>query len=289
MSQQMPDISRIMKSKKLSGAFLPEEWIQLLSQLEAADQAGEKKTLTGIFAIVGSAVLFMIAIFLGLFVSGLFFFLIAAAVIGIAVGVFMLIRASSQDLDNGFRVYLLPLLKSLAEEMKPDKALSLEIEMIPITNKKYLRSQSNKYSKGAYHKCYDFHYEREFVDLKAPLYDGNRLSLNVYESLDQAKMTKKNPRGKIKTKLKNKKQRIGYLIRLRVDPERYDISGLETVKADPAIKKLDIKQSEKGPVVSLVHTVKLKKDCQYPDAELSLKLIGKLYAGLTPAKQPLAG
>ncbi|MDM8515441.1 hypothetical protein QUF76_04520 [Desulfobacterales bacterium HSG16] len=274
----------LLKNRGITGSWEAADCINALSELEKIDsdaEKNEKKAFTRaalcLFGIIASLIT-------GAMTTTPYFFYLAP-VFGIALVIFVLvgIRYSFRDLDDGFRVYLFPLLRALSDDIKKNKKISIEMDFFPTDKKIFKKSKSDKYQKGVYHKCYDTLYERDYLKMTLPLHDGNRLVVSVRDSLIEAQMTKKNPRGKIKTKRKYKKQVMTYTIRLKVSAKKYRCKKelIETNLKDN-IKKVDIKQTMKGPVLVIVGVVKSKREKKFPDTITTLKLIGRLYSCIEP-------
>ncbi len=271
-----------MKARKIFGQRPPNTWLEILTHLELLDQKTERKGKRAFKIIISSFILLFVSGFIGAAIFPPALFLIPFGIAGFIFGIFSAIRQSKQDIDDGFRNYLKPLMKVLERDMKADRELSIEMALLPTDHKNFLKSGGQKYKKGDYHACYDRIYERKYLSLKARLYDGNRLTLSVSDSLTRSDMTKKNPRGKIKTKSKYRKQRITYMVRLRVNPEKYRCEALSEQGQTGNVRKLNLRQTEKGPELTLVYADKRKKQKSDPDVRLTLQLLARLYGNLTP-------
>lgn len=273
----------LLKNRGITGSWEAADCINALSELEKIDRDAEKngqKAFTRaalcLFVIIASFII-------GAVTTTYIFYLAPIFGMGFVIFVLIGIRYSFRDLDDGFRVYLFPLLRALSDDIKKNKKISIEMDFLPTDNKKFKKSKSDIYQKGVYHKCHDTLYERNYLKMTLPLHDGNSLVLSVRDSLIEAQMTKKNPRGKIKTKRKYKKQVMTYNIRLKVSAKKYRCKkALLEPNLKDNIKKVDIKQTLKGPVLVIVGAVKSKRDKKIPDTITTLKLIGRLYSCIEP-------
>lgn len=281
-AQMKTTLGEITKARKIFGQRPPDAWLEILTHLELLDQKTERKGKRAFKIIISSFILLFVSGFIGAAIFPPALFLIPFGIAGFIFGIFSAIRQGKRDIDDGFRNYLKPLMKVLERDMKADRELSIEMALLPTDHKNFLKSGGQKYKKGDYHACYDRIYEREYLSLKARLYDGNRLTLSVSDSLTRSDMTKKNPRGKIKTKSKYRKQRITYMIRLRVNPEKYRCKALSEQGQTGNVRKLSLRQTEKGPELTLVYADKRKKQKSDPDVRLTLQLLARLYGNLTP-------
>lgn len=200
--------------------------------------------------------------------------LVIALIAGI-VGLVLMFRYKKMDLQNEFREYLRPLLENLQDDLKRDTPVSLELSLDPVEQKQFSKGRGDQYSVGVYHKCYDYYFERDFLDVKLRLADGNRLMLTGTELLIKTSKTKRNPRGKYKTKTKYKK-RVTFDARLSVDSEKFQCKQLPK----EGTPKFYAKQSNGTPIIGVKFTEKLKgaPESMVPDPNLTLQHLVNLYA-----------
>ena len=246
-------------------------------QIEAKLAKFKKFAIIGFIVAVISGVLSIIAgnanpTFLALTIP-----LLVIALVGGIVGLVLMFRYKKMDLRNEFREYLRPLLENLQDDLKKDTPVSLELSLDPVEQKQFSKGRSDQYSVGVYHKCYDYYFERDFLNVKLRLTDGNRLMLTGTELLIKTSKTKRNPRGKIKTKTKYKK-RVGFDARLTVDPEKFHCKQLPKEGA----LKFYAKQSNGTPIIGIKFTEKLKGTPadMVPDPNVTLQSIVTLYTFL---------
>lgn len=200
--------------------------------------------------------------------------LLISLVVGI-VGLVLKSRCGKLDLQDDFRKYVRPLLESLQDDLKKDTPVSLELSLDPVEKKQFSKGKSDNYSVGVYHSCCDYYFERDFLNVKLRLNDGNRLMLTGTELLIKTSKTKRNPRGKYKTKTTYKK-RVTFDVRLSVDFEKFQCKQLPK-EGEP---KFYAKQSNGSPIIGVKFTEKLRgvPDSMVPDPHVTLQHLVTLYS-----------
>ncbi len=276
------DVESAIKAKKLSGDRKLETYMAILGELEKLDMQAELKLKIAEKGKIASTIVGAASVFLGFFAEVPMLFIITPfAIAGLVVSFIFYSKYKAIDFDNGFRLYLKPMLNALADDIKKERAIAVSMDLSPITDKANLKSVSDQYSLGAYHKCYDHLYERELLTCTIPLYDGNRLFLSVHETCVKIRKTKRNPRGKIKTKYKYKRQTLA-IIRLRVNPAKYKCLPVPETLTNSRIKKISLKPGDKGPLLTLVGVSKIKQESYSPDPQTTLRQMLMLYSYLKP-------
>jgi hypothetical protein len=106
------------------------------------------------------------------------------------------------DLSNNFRQFMLPVLTVLRDDFDPTQQIHVRLDLASPTAKEKKQSQSDPYPSGRYYKVVDSIYLDDWMSVDAVLVDGTKLSWRVVDSIRERRKTKKNPRGKIKTKTK---------------------------------------------------------------------------------------
>lgn len=156
-------------------------------------------------------------------------------------------RFDLSDLEN--RRYELPhlLLRRVGRDIAPEEPVSLELDFQPIDHKaKFTR-------RGMAGTWTTDEFEDPWMSLQARLRDGTHLRLAMTEWLQKRSRTRRNPRGKYKTK--NKRKSGTYLqAQLRVKPERHPgLSRLQqaardAVKLPPkvALTRLEVSDDRLG-------------------------------------------
>jgi len=260
------EISRFIAEKRMEGKYNLKQLIKLISRLEKYDLKIEKRMK--IFLIL-SIVFFILSL------VTLFIFPFAIIVTIILAIIFLILRLinKGKDLSNDFRLLLFPFLKELNEDIDLSAKIAIKMPLSKFEDKSNFLETTPVYKKGVYHKCIDFIYEREELSLNIPMRDGNAIDLNVQKLMIKTQKTKRNPRGKSKTKIKYKEiytfiPQI-FINKKRFAPNSNNVSGKIKVGNKVIKDKIVIKTKNKRPV----------------DIALLIEKILVMYQNLTLAEQ----
>lgn len=274
-------VETALAAKKVKGAWSIKRILYLLDSLAKYDINVEKKQknygwVSGLFAL-GAFATFMLWVFLEFDIIGY------AAVAFVLLFVFFLVLYNSymkKDLPNDFREYLIPLLKLLSGDIADKSKIALNMDLAKLRNKKYSKGAKNLTPNTPYTKMTLEQFERPLVTMAIHLHDGNRLLMERFESLTVVTKSKKNPRGKTKTKEKIKK-RVFTRMKLAVNGKVYAVRkkitnpyGAKVIaKTGTNRITLDMKLAEKGGL-----DIGMKPDS-------SIKQIAFLYSCIAPVKR----
>jgi hypothetical protein len=274
-------VETALAAKKVKGSWTLKRLLYLLDSLAKYDIHVEKKRknygwASAVFALASIASLIIWG-FLEFDMLGY-----ATLVFGLLF-VFSMIAYngySKKDLPNDFREYLIPLLKLLSGDIEERSKIALNMDIAKLQNEKYSKGKKSLAPKAPYNKMTLERFERPLVTMALHLRDGNRLLMERFESLTVITKSKKNPRGKTKTKAKYKKT-VSTRMRLAVNGKVYAALKTSAKAAGAGISAkmganritLDLKMAEKGGV-----DIGMKPD-------LSISQIGLLYSRIAPAKR----
>lgn len=185
-----------------------------------------------------------------------------------------------KELPDDFRDYLIPLLKLLSGDIKDKSKIALKMDISQLQNKEYSKGVRILPVHGPYYDITSERFERKLMTLALHLRDGNRLLMERFESLTVVNKSKKNPRGKTKTKTKYKRA-VSTRVKLAVNPRIYSVrktasdAGVAQVSVKPGRKRmaLDLKFTEKGGLDAAMK------------AGAAIRQIAVLYSRLVPAKR----
>ena len=263
-----PEAAKVLQTKKLTGRQRLKPWIKLLNELavfdEIEDQVRGRFKSRMILCIVAAVVLAIATVIVGANIRGpawlVLLLLAAAAVAGAVVFGIKWSRLKDIDLDNEFRLLLIPFLDAIAEDVDPSGRIVLDLDLAGMTEAK------KKYEKpldpGRWKKVTEMFYEDPWCKVEAPLMGGNRLLLSIENQYTANKREWKNPRGKSKSKTKWKKLVV---VSAGLAPNS------ETLGVD-ADRPVDgkVKVSEKGDarIVRVVHKFKYESVGERPEESL---------------------
>lgn len=185
-----------------------------------------------------------------------------------------------KELPDDFRDYLIPLLKLLSGDIKEKSKIALKMDIAQLQKQEYSKGAQALPLHGPYYDITSERFERKLMTLAIHLRDGNRLLMERFESLTVVNKSKKNPRGKHKTKTKYKRA-VSTRVKLAVNPRVYSVrktasdAGGERVSVKPGRKRmaLDLKFTEKGGLDAAMK------------AGSAIRQIAVLYSRLAPAKR----
>lgn len=267
---------QLIASKTVDLNRKPDELIALLTPIASYDSVVDKmrKPLgcTGALAIVACIPLFFL--FSGsdwgpLF--GILFFAVFAIAVAALWG---WAWTRKVDLSDNLRGTGLPLLSIFREDFARDEPVHVRFDLRPPTDKTKKQSESEPYKHGAYYKIIDTMYTDPWMDGEAVLQDGSAMKWSIVDSIRERKKTKKNPRGKIKTKTKyTKKTEIEVSVALRT--KTYAI----TPPGDA-----EIKRGEKKNVVTVSRRIRSAAlDPIHPTA--FVELVANVFQRVRPAEK----
>ncbi|HOS38380.1 MAG TPA: hypothetical protein PLG31_01500 [Spirochaetota bacterium] len=269
-----PGIGGIIKKRRLAGDWNYDDLAAVLKRLDTIDAHAEKLRVVMI-------VLFILTLVCAVFLTlvGLIILAIPAAALGI-VFIMLFFRYRRRDLDNGFREFLAPLLEGLKDDIKSGAPLAVDMNLVPLEDKTHLTETSPKYTKGAYHTCYDRRYRRDTLSLGIRLSDGNTLRLSRTDLLLSSERTKRSSSGKSKTKHKQT-MRLIYHVQMRLDPARYRFTGAGKNFEKP----VTFTKTPKGHILKTSFSQKLSSTAARADPLFILEQLVKLYSNLKPAAE----
>lgn len=110
------------------------------------------------------------------------------------------------DVSNNIRSFTLPVLSVLREDIDPAHPVHVDLDLTAPNAPQKKKSESEPYKHGAYYKVIDRMYVDDWMQVDARLVDGTKLSWHVVDTIRERQKTKRNARGKIKSKTKYAKK-----------------------------------------------------------------------------------
>lgn len=216
---------QILVDKRIDASRPVDELLTLMKPLAACDTLADKaRTKFGCSFALAIVVTIFGGIFLlnvGGIVGGIVGLLLVAVTITLGYFYFWMKKI---DISNNFRQFVLPVLSVFREDIDASKPVTIKLDLSSPTHKSKQQSESAPYSKGVYHKVIDCIYRDPWMTAEAVLVDGTKLSWSVTDVIRERKKTKRNPRGKYKTKTKySKKTNLEVTVGLR--KKMYDVTA----------------------------------------------------------------
>ncbi|WP_320669959.1 hypothetical protein [Patulibacter defluvii] len=201
------DQRELLRTKVVQGERSADEWHALLAPLQVLDgQADAARSRAGkalLWLYLGGGLLVFVLLFLAPLVA-----LALLVLVTVPIVVLHLRRGRLKRLDLGDAALglALPLLPLLAEDAADDAPLTLGLDLRGPTADEKQTGSSDPYARGAYHRIVDFFYADPFLHARVRFADGADVRLEAVEHVRRSRRTKRNPRGKIKTKVKDKRR-----------------------------------------------------------------------------------
>jgi hypothetical protein len=216
---------QILVEKRIDASRSVDELLALMKPLAACDTMADKvRTKLGCsfaLAIVVTVAAFFVLtnVSFAVAVIGGLALLAIAGTLG-----FFYFWTKKIDVSNNFREFAVPVLSVFREDFDATRPVHIQVDLSSPTHKSKLQSESAPYKHGVYHKVIDSMYHDPWMAAEAVLVDGTKLSWTVTDSIRERKKTKRNARGKYKTKTKySKKTNIEVTLGLR--KKTYDVAA----------------------------------------------------------------
>lgn len=270
---------QILSRKKLNANRRVGDLLALLKPLASCDSLADKSRTRlgctfalGIVLLIGAAIVFTNVGWSWL--GGLVVVVVAAVMIGSG---YLYFWTRSIDVSNNLREFGLPVLTVFRDDFDPEHPLHLELDLSSQTAKEKKQSESAPYKAGVYHKVIDSVYLDPWMRAQGVLVDGTKLSWSITDVIRERKKTKRNPRGKYKTKTKySKKTEIEVELGLR--KKLYDL------QTQPG--EAEVTSDDKRSKVSV--TRELKTNSLDPIApSVLIDVIAGIYRNARPVKKEI--
>ncbi|HEX9983754.1 MAG TPA: hypothetical protein VGF69_10860 [Thermoanaerobaculia bacterium] len=267
---------RVLLEKQVKMNRPIDETIAFFRPLAACDKLGDKSRArfgcTGGLAIVAIIPL-LIMWGNGVYPTPVALGLIAAAIVVATLLLRRYLWLDKIDLSNNLRGVVLPILHLFREDVAPDQPIQLDLDLRSPTDKTKQMSKSEPYAAGAYYKVIDTFYADPWMTGEALLTDGTRLRWSVTDSIRERKKTKRNARGKHKTKTRySKKTSID--VEVAMKSKQYELG---------AVEEGTVVEGERRNTVRVKRRVKMASLDPIHPREI-VDLVANVYRGAQPVK-----
>ncbi|HET8775324.1 MAG TPA: hypothetical protein VFP80_16105 [Thermoanaerobaculia bacterium] len=271
-----PEQKQILAKKQLEVDKPVDELLALLKPLAACDKMANKvQTRFGCTFGLLIVVTFVALIFFSNLGWGPLTLALLALVLGatIAAGWFW-IWLRSIDVSNNLRQFVVPVLALFREDIDPRTPVHLRLDLSKPTASPKKTNEGAPYKQGVYHKVIDTTYVDPWMSAEAVLVDGTRLRWSVTDRIRERKKTKRNARGKYKSKTKYRK--ISDLeVQLAMRTKTYTVAHA-AITNDGKRSKLDVQRSVRTSSLDPI------------DPRTLIDAITGVYRSLKPAKEAQA-
>jgi hypothetical protein len=195
--------------------------------------------------------------------------------------------ARKSDLSGPHIDFAATIVNALAEDVDPQSGLYVRLDIRgPMDDAKKVQV-SPEYKRGPYFRIVDTFFSDPWFTGSASLVDDSKVYWHVVDRTRSSRKTKRNPRGKIKTKVKNKKTtflqtglqlpRKNYAVNQQGESESSDGAGGGT--------KVKVKPGQSKSSIKLTRTAKTTDANRLPDPRELLALMADAYGRGTPARR----
>jgi len=275
------DQKLFVKERTVEGTTTPDEWLKLFSKVAEYDRLRDSSSGTFGWAGCGCFVLGIILFIVGVSIVILLPFAIIFIVVAIILAIFFFKRR--KDVPNHLRLFVVPLLSILREEMDTGEQLYLRLDLrgAMVPDKMY----SNQLSKTGLRlqssgsKIKEEFFQDPWLAGSAKFADGTRLQLRVVDRIRKREENKKRTSGKYKTKTKYKiKSRVEARLQFKRTKYAFSKVGLQAAKNE----KLNVQSDAEKDTVQIRRTVNSTAVNQPVKLYEFLDLLAKAYKQVKP-------
>ncbi len=281
LSTLNPAQRAVLGKKRIDGQFTAVELLELLKPLAEFDGRNDRTRGKTIWLIV----LLVIGLIVGLVMTSEQSWPVVLAIFVLPIGLLVVligveIRLKKLDVSNNLRRVALPFFAVLREDMARDEPLDVSVDLTsPMMAAKKQRTDK-PYERDNYHKVVDTHYLDPWFSGSARLADGSRLRWEVIDEVLHSSRTKRNARGKTKTKSKVAKSSV---LRAIVNLPRSNYQYSEH-HGTPTGTRIAANSDDRRTSVKLSRKVKTRGAEPFDVGQL-IELVSSAYRRVRPAAQ----
>jgi len=180
-----------------------------------------------------------------------------------------------RDLPNVLREFVYPIVRLVAEDVKPGGTASLHLDLTGF-NRRDKKIDSRPVSgRSNYVKAVDTFYEDPWFQGSAKLSDGSNLQWQIVDRVRIRKITKRGQSGKLKSKTKSKTKR-----RMEISlGARKDVYRVTEPPAEPAVDVVATAKSERNQLraVAVTQWADQPGDKRIPSIDSFVGLVAAAY------------
>ena len=268
------DPARIAREKRVEGTHTADAWLACLGPLAEGDRRTDALRLAaGLIALVAATIAVIGFVARG---PGIIVGIVCAVVAATAFGSRLALRR--RDMPDALRRFVVPLLLVLREELGRHEPVTLRVDLVGAQQPRKRLGERRWNAHGRH--VTERRYADPWLSGETRLVDGTRLSWEIVDHVRQRDQSRRNPRGKLKSKTKLKVKR--YLtVRLGLPHDIY-----ETRHAPPGGRRerLAVRPGERRDVVRVRRVIEARTLQEPPALEQFLDLIGQAYQRAVPTR-----
>lgn len=187
------------------------------------------------------------------------------------------------NIDNNLREFVVPVINAVSQDMAAADKIRVKLDLRGkcIVAKK-LKEHKDDPGWFSYPKVTTTTYKDNWLDGSAMLYDGSKLFFSVTDVVTKVQRTKKNFRGKVKSKTKMK---IKHQIKVGMGLKQKNYQFVPNAQLQEAGDRLKQKAGRNRSIVSLTRVEKSNKIDETLDPVSMLSLLGKILMSARPAAE----
>lgn len=216
----LPEQKEFIYSKNYEDALSADKWMRFFKKIivldNSVDEILEMAKKRKKWFMIATIVIFFISF-------GLFFPAVLLPISG-GIWLFYIIRVKrfkKIDIDNKCKSFVIPFIAIIKEDCGPKQKIALNVNFSPVENPGFLISDEKLPNKG-YPKVRILVFQKQWFSGSYQMLDNSTVNFSFERVLRVKKVTKKNPRGKIKFKKKSQERLLVNCI-IKIDKTKYAI------------------------------------------------------------------
>jgi hypothetical protein len=282
----------ILDAKRFAGRMPAGALIDLLGPLAQLDADAGRSRATAQRWIVGGVIGTIFSGFVVL-ASGAGWVLAPLPLAGLALAFgagLRYQRLKQMDLSNKLGALVMPLLAVLREETEPARDVEIDLDLRAPTAREKMVDQQPARQEGA-DRIVDSRFRDAWLSGSAQLHDGARVAWSIVDEIAERHRTRRNPRGKIKTKARHKKRSI-MKVSISLPEESFALAA-DAARVDAAVgagagagdaTKVRVKPGDGQQTIKLARVLK-STSLEPADARGLIDLLAAAYRRVHPRQE----
>jgi hypothetical protein len=268
----------LMKTKKIAATHKIKHWIEIFDSLAQYDEIGDVKYKNASATAGTFAALSFFSFFIFLFI-GLYWWMLLCPFFA---GLFVIFSNKSvtlkeTDIENHFRLYVLPLFYVFEQEASSNARLKLNLDFNNPEQKDYLIQNIPNTNSAYPHVTINF-YKINWLEAQIQFADKTQIQIAITDLIRVSSVSKRNPRGKLKSKTKRKIKQI-ISIKVLFSKKQYQPN---TSQPSALVEQADgycIKLKSANAIKTINSSINYD---EYNDMNPLLSVIAQAYAAVKP-------